>query len=125
MLRLYKDLGLASFADLEAAAKDDRIKKAKGLGAALQTKILQNLAIAKGGEGRLHMHRAAALLQHSCRSSSPTTTCTASCTATRTPPGGATGFLERRLYLHLHTHIHSKLIVWIAPIAAGQRNGLT
>jgi DNA polymerase/3'-5' exonuclease PolX len=29
-----------------------------------QTKILQNLAIAKGGEGRLHMHRADALLQH-------------------------------------------------------------
>jgi len=30
------------------------------LGAALQTKVLQNLAIAKGGEGRRHMHRAAA-----------------------------------------------------------------
>jgi DNA polymerase (family X) len=41
-----------------------RIKKGKGLGAGLQTEILQNLAIAKGGEGRLHMHRAAALLQH-------------------------------------------------------------
>jgi DNA polymerase (family 10) len=64
VLRLYKDLGIASLADLEAAAKDDRIKKTKGLGAALQTKVLQNLAIAKGGEGRLHMHRAAALLQH-------------------------------------------------------------
>src|SRR3954449_7872910 len=38
--------------------------KAKGLGAALQTKILQNLAIAKSGEGRLHLHRAAALLAH-------------------------------------------------------------
>ena len=35
---------------------------------------------------------------------------------------GAT--LERRLCLHLHTHIHSKLIVLIAPIAAGQWNGL-
>jgi len=45
-------------------AKDDRVKKAKGLGAALQTKILQNLAIAKSGEGRLHLHRAAALLAH-------------------------------------------------------------
>ena len=50
VLRLYKDLGIASLADLEAAAKDDRIRKAKGLGAALQTKILQNLAIAKGGD---------------------------------------------------------------------------
>jgi len=42
----------------------DRVKKAKGLGASLQTKILQNLAIAKSGEGRLHLHRAAALLAH-------------------------------------------------------------
>jgi len=64
VLRLYKDLGIASLAELEAAAKDDRVKKAKGLGAALQTKILQNLAIAKSGEGRLHLHRAAALLAH-------------------------------------------------------------
>jgi DNA polymerase (family 10) len=62
--RLYKDLGITSLAELEAAAKDDRIKKSKGLGAALQTKILQNLAIAKSGEGSLHLHRAAALLDH-------------------------------------------------------------
>lgn len=64
VLRLYKDLGIGSLSELEAAAKEDRIKKAKGLGAALQTKILQNLAIAKSGEGRLHLHRAAALLAH-------------------------------------------------------------
>ncbi|UWU94185.1 DNA polymerase/3'-5' exonuclease PolX [Bradyrhizobium sp. CB1015] len=64
VLRLYKDLGIGSLSELEAAAKDDRIKKAKGLGAALQTKILHNLAIAKSGEGRLHLHRAAALLEH-------------------------------------------------------------
>lgn len=64
VLRLYTDLGIASLAELEAAAQDDRIKKAKGLGTALQTKILQNLAIAKSGEGRLHLHRAAALLDH-------------------------------------------------------------
>lgn len=64
VLRLYKDLGIGSLSELEAAAKDDRIKKAKGLGAALQTKILQNLAIAKSGGGRLHLHRAAALLAH-------------------------------------------------------------
>jgi DNA polymerase (family 10) len=63
-MRLHKDLGISSLADLEAAAKDDRIKKAKGLGSALQTKILQNLAIARSGAGRLHIHRAAALLDH-------------------------------------------------------------
>jgi DNA polymerase (family 10) len=62
VLRLYKDLGITSLAELELAAKEDRIKKSKGLGAALQTKILQNLAIAKSGEGSLHLHRAAALL---------------------------------------------------------------
>ncbi|MFK4507038.1 PHP domain-containing protein [Bradyrhizobium daqingense] len=64
VLRLYRDLGITSLTELEAAAKDDRIKKAKGLGTSLQTKILQNLAIAKSGEGRLHLHRAAALLAH-------------------------------------------------------------
>ncbi|MBR1178023.1 DNA polymerase/3'-5' exonuclease PolX [Bradyrhizobium sp. KB893862 SZCCT0404] len=64
VLRLYKDLGIGSLGELEAAANDDRIKKAKGLGASLQTKILQNLVIAKSGEGRLHLHRAAALLAH-------------------------------------------------------------
>jgi DNA polymerase (family 10) len=42
VLRLYKDLGITSLAELEAAVKDDRVKKANGLGAALQTKILQN-----------------------------------------------------------------------------------
>src|SRR5437868_11231355 len=68
VLRLYKDLGIASLAELEAAAKDDRVKKAKGLGAALQTKILQNLAIAKSGAGRLHLHRATALLEHAVES---------------------------------------------------------
>jgi DNA polymerase (family 10) len=64
VLRLYKDLGISSLAELETAAKQDRIKKAKGLGAALQTKILQNLAIAKSGEGHFHLHRAATLLEH-------------------------------------------------------------
>src|SRR3954463_10711867 len=63
VLRLYKDLGITSLAELEAAAKDDRVKKAKGLGAALQTKILNNLAIARSGGRRLHMHRASVLLE--------------------------------------------------------------
>jgi DNA polymerase (family 10) len=67
-MRLHKDLGISSLDELEAAAKDDRIKKAKGLGAALQTKILQNLAIARSGAGRLHMHRAAALLERAAAS---------------------------------------------------------
>lgn len=64
VLKLYKDLGITSLSELETAAEQDRIKKAKGLGAALQTKIVENLAIAKSGKGRLHLHRAAALLEH-------------------------------------------------------------
>jgi DNA polymerase (family X) len=67
-LRLHNDLAISSIAELEAAAKDDRIRKAKGLGAALQTKILQNLAIARSGAGRLHVHRAAALLENAAAS---------------------------------------------------------
>src|SRR4051794_14132220 len=64
ILKLHQELGIASLADLEAAAKEDRIRAVKGLGAALQTKILQNLSIARSGEARLHLHKAAALLEH-------------------------------------------------------------
>ena len=64
ILKLHTELGIGSLAELEAAAKEDRIRKVKGLGASLQTKILQNLAIAGGGETQLHLHKAAALLNH-------------------------------------------------------------
>ena len=65
VLKLYKELGIKSLAELEAAAKADRLKRIKGLGTALQTKILQNIEIGRSGRGRMHMHRAALLLQHS------------------------------------------------------------
>jgi DNA polymerase (family 10) len=68
ILKLYQELGISSLADLEAAAKEDRIRPVKGLGASLQTKILQNLAIARSGETQLHLHRAAALLEHAVQS---------------------------------------------------------
>jgi len=64
ILKLHQELGIASLAELEAAAKGDRIRKVKGLGGALQTKILQNLSIARSGEAQLHLHKAAALLEH-------------------------------------------------------------
>jgi DNA polymerase (family 10) len=64
VLKIYRDLGVTSLAELEKAARTDLIKSTKGLGAALQTKILQNIEIAKFGERRLHMHRANALLRH-------------------------------------------------------------
>jgi DNA polymerase (family X) len=64
ILKLHQELGVSSLTDLEAAAKEDRICKVKGLGAALQTKVLQNLSIARSGETQLHLHKAAALLEH-------------------------------------------------------------
>src|SRR5829696_2576623 len=64
VLTLYKVLGVTSLAELEQAARDDRIRATKGLGASLQSRILQNIEIAKSGETRLHMHRAAALLDN-------------------------------------------------------------
>src|SRR4029079_7738544 len=64
ILKLYQEIGVCSLAELEAAAKEDRIRKVKGLGASLQTKILQNLSIAKSRDTQLHLHKAAALLDH-------------------------------------------------------------
>ena len=57
VLKLYQTLCLASLSALAKAARSDRIS------ASLQTKILSNLAIAEGGENRLHIHRAFALIE--------------------------------------------------------------
>jgi DNA polymerase (family 10) len=64
VLKIYRQLGIPSLAGLEEAARSGRIANTKGLGASLQTKILQNIEIAKSGEHRLHMNRANALLTH-------------------------------------------------------------
>jgi hypothetical protein len=63
VLKIYKELGISSVDELEKAAKADRLKPVKGLGVALQTKILQGIEIRRTGEGRRHLHRAAVLLQ--------------------------------------------------------------
>ena len=63
VIKLYKELGITSLAALEQAAKDDRLKGVKGLGPALQKKILQGIAIGRQSEGKRHLHRAAALLR--------------------------------------------------------------
>jgi DNA polymerase (family 10) len=62
VLRLYKQLGIANLAELEAAARQDRIKCVKGLGPALQRKVIQGLEIRKAALGTRHLHRAAELL---------------------------------------------------------------
>jgi DNA polymerase (family 10) len=63
VLKIYKDLGISSLDDLEKAAKEDLLKPVKGLGVALQSKILQGIEIRRKGEGQRHLHRAAALLE--------------------------------------------------------------
>jgi DNA polymerase (family 10) len=47
VLRLHKDLGIIFARRARTATKENRIRKAKGLGTALQTKILHKLAIAR------------------------------------------------------------------------------
>jgi DNA polymerase (family 10) len=65
ILKLYQELGITSLAQLESAAEEDKIRKVKGLGGSLQSKILQNLSIVnRTGEMRLHLHKAKALLEH-------------------------------------------------------------
>jgi DNA polymerase (family 10) len=62
VLKLHKQLGIANLAELETAARHDRIKSVKGLRAALQRKILQGLEIRKAALGTRHLHRAAELV---------------------------------------------------------------
>src|SRR3954463_15175891 len=45
VLKIYKELGISSVDELEKAAKADRLNPVKGLGVALQTKILQGIEI--------------------------------------------------------------------------------
>jgi DNA polymerase (family X) len=61
--KIYRQLGIASIEELERSATEGRLKGVKGLGAALERKILQGLELRRRGHGRRHLHRAAALLR--------------------------------------------------------------
>jgi DNA polymerase (family 10) len=63
VIKIYNELGITSLAELEEAAREGRLQKVKGLGAALQTKILHGLAMRRESHGKRHMHRAAELLK--------------------------------------------------------------
>jgi DNA polymerase (family 10) len=63
VLKLHKELGVATIAELERAASAGQLKDIKGLGPALERKILQGIAIRNQGAGRRHLHRAAELLR--------------------------------------------------------------
>ncbi|HZP20729.1 MAG TPA: helix-hairpin-helix domain-containing protein [Bauldia sp.] len=59
---LYRDLGIRSLAELEAAARADRLKRVKGIGAALQAKIIEGIAVREEAGNARHMNRAADLI---------------------------------------------------------------
>ena len=59
---LYKELGINTLSQLEQAAREDRLSGVKGLGPALQRKILDGLAIRERTLGARHLHRAAELI---------------------------------------------------------------
>ena len=63
VMKLHRELGIGSIEELEAAAKQDRLKPVKGFGPALQRKILQGIEIRRTSKGSRHIHRAAALLE--------------------------------------------------------------
>ena len=49
---IHRELGITDLAALEAAAREDRLKQVKGLGAAVQRKILEGLKIRETRAGR-------------------------------------------------------------------------
>ena len=55
---IQRELGITDLASLEAATREDRLKSVKGLGAAVQRKILRGLEIREHGLGKRHLHRA-------------------------------------------------------------------
>jgi DNA polymerase (family 10) len=55
---LHKELGITDLAALEAAARQDKLKRVKGLGAAVQRKILEGLKIREHAQGSRHLQRA-------------------------------------------------------------------
>ncbi|MBV9517152.1 MAG: DNA polymerase/3'-5' exonuclease PolX [Hyphomicrobiales bacterium] len=63
ILKLHSELGIGSLAELEKAARAGRLQKIKGLGAALQTKILKGIELKRNAQGLRHLHRAAELLR--------------------------------------------------------------
>jgi DNA polymerase (family 10) len=63
ILKLHTLLGVNSLEELLAACSRGEVAATKGLGAALERKILQGIAIAREGAGRLRMNQAQAILE--------------------------------------------------------------
>jgi len=63
IVKIYKELGISTIEELEAACKEDKLKVVKGLGPALQRKILTGLQARSSFQNKRHIHRAAELLE--------------------------------------------------------------
>src|SRR3954453_2898956 len=60
---IRQHLGITTLADLEQACRQDRLKATKGLGAALQAKVLQGIELLHRSQGQHLVHHADALLR--------------------------------------------------------------
>jgi DNA polymerase (family 10) len=60
--RLAGDLGITNVKQLEEAAREGRLRKAKGLGASVERIVLQGLEMRAQGGGARHLHKAEALV---------------------------------------------------------------
>ena len=63
VLKLHKELGINTLEELETACKQDRLKGVKGLGPALQRRILAGIEARDSSPRAKHLHRASDLLQ--------------------------------------------------------------
>jgi DNA polymerase (family 10) len=62
IVKLHKELGISTIEELETAVREDRLKAVKGLGPALQRKILAGLEARQSANAARHVHRADELL---------------------------------------------------------------
>src|SRR3954462_7285241 len=61
--QIHQQLGIATLADLEQACREDRLRDSKGLGAALQEKVLRGIELLRTSQGQRLIHHADALLR--------------------------------------------------------------
>src|SRR5215203_3519248 len=61
--QIHKTLGIENLADLESACRDGRVRTSKGLGPALETKILNGIELLRGSGGQRLIHHAGQLLE--------------------------------------------------------------
>src|SRR5215217_7979184 len=58
VVQLHRKLGISSIEELERACRDERLAPVKGLGAALQKKVLDGIELLRRSQGRRLIHHA-------------------------------------------------------------------